>query len=83
MWKSHTNHGVNVGGTCPSVLVSSIFFLLMFFSFWSEPVAGCGAVSSFEGMCEGMIRLQMAVFWRGECVCFSAGGLMFPGFVKL
>lgn len=32
------------------------------FFFLNKPVAGCGVVSSFERMCEGMIRLQMAVF---------------------
>lgn len=60
------------------------FFFPLSPSFWNRPVAGCGVVSSFERMCEGMIRLQMAVFWCAcvcACLCFWVWGLMFPGFV--
>ncbi len=53
-----------VGG---KIYLSFLFlFSFFFFSFLNKPVAGCGVVSSFERMCEGMICLQMAVFW---CVC--------------
>lgn len=31
-------------------------------SFLKKPVTGCGVLSSFERMCQGMICLQMAVF---------------------
>lgn len=46
------------------------FFSFSLLLFLARSVAGCGAVSSFERMCDGMIRV---------CVCVLV--LMFPVFV--
>lgn len=47
-----------------------VFFSFSLLLFLARSVAGCGAVSSFERMCDGMIRV---------CVCVLV--LMFPVFV--